>query len=350
MDDREWTVRIGVLINLRAHHNGAKAARLRRVLRRYPSLVSLETTDGRQVPEALTCLLQRGIEILVVHGGDGTLQRVLTELLGNQAAASLPLIAPLRGGRTNMSALDIGSHRDPGIALSALVTAVQQGGVQERIVERPVLRIALDPEGPVQYGMFCGLGVIHRTIALKHKILPPKHFQGVVSSAAFVGALVARALCGSLRGLLTPDPLEITCDGHPLGAREFMLVMITTLERLFLRMRPFWGQEPAPIRLTAITADAPRSVRRAVRVLRGYPPTHDGGYISRNVHEAVIRLHCGITIDGELFAPLPDRTVHITADRRVRFVHSRAVGALALPGRKPFPRLPREQLVGRGTS
>ncbi|MCS6924909.1 MAG: hypothetical protein NZ578_03295, partial [Candidatus Binatia bacterium] len=247
-------MRIGVLTNLRANHNGAKVARLRRALRRYPSLVSVETTEDRQVPEALSCLLRQGIDILAVHGGDGTLQRVLTELLSNMASASLPLIAPLRGGRTNMSALDIGSHRDPGLALSALVTAVQQGAVQQRIVERPVLRIVLGPEVPVQYGMFCGFGVIHRTIALKHRILPPRHFQGALSSAVFVGALVARAVCGSLRGLLTPDRLEITCDGHPLGATEFVLVMATTLERLFLRMRPFWGRELAPIRLTAITA------------------------------------------------------------------------------------------------
>lgn len=326
-------MRIGVLINLRANHNGAKVARVRRALQRYPSLVHVETTEDRQVAEALTCLLQRGIDILAVHGGDGTLQRVLTEVLGNTAAASLPLIAPLRGGRTNMSALDIGSHRDPGIALSVLVTAVQQGVIQQRIVERPVLRIVLDPEGSVQYGMFCGFGVIHRTIALKHKILPPKHFQGVVSSAAFVGTLVTRAACGRLRGLLTPDPFEITCDGHLLGAGEFVLVMMTTLERLFFRMRPFWGRESAPVRLTAITADAPRSVRRAVRVLRGHPPRQDGGYLSRNVHEAVIRLHCGITVDGELFAPRSNRTVQITADRRIRFVCSQPAGTLPLPAR-----------------
>jgi hypothetical protein len=329
-------VRIGVLTNLRAGHNSAKIARMRSVLQRYPHVAAIETADAQQVPEALARLLRQDIGLLVVHGGDGTLQRVLTVLLGDPVSEPLPLIAPLRGGRTNMIARDIGSHRDPGTALSSLVVAAQQGAIQQKIVERPVLRIVLGPEGPVQYGMFFGLGVLHRAIALKHKILPPKHFQGMLGSAAFVGILVARAAFGSLRGLLTPDTLEITCDGQPLEATDFMLVMVTTLERLFLRMRPFWGQEQAPIRLTAIAANAPRSLWGALGIVSGCPPAavlREKGYISRNIHQAVLRLQCGVTVDGELFAPQPDRIVQITAERRVRFVCSRPAGVVSLRGR-----------------
>jgi hypothetical protein len=328
-------VRIGVLINLRAGHNAAKVARTRGILQAYPHVARVETENDQQVPEALAQLLQQGIGLLAVHGGDGTLQRVLTELLRNPASESLPLIAPLRGGRTNMTARDIGSHRDPGVALSSLVVAVRQGTIQRRVVERPVLRVVFGPGGPTQYGMFFGLGVLHRTIALKHRILPPRHFQGVLGSAAFVATLVTRAVFGSSQGLLTPDPLEIACDGHQVGA-EFVLVMATTLERLFLRMRPFWGQEPAPIRLTAIAANAPRSLWGALRIVSGHPPAsvlREKGYISRNIHRAVLRLRCGVTVDGELFAPQPDRTVQITADRRIRFVCSQPAGALPLRGR-----------------
>ena len=48
--------------------------------------------------------------------------------------------------------------------------------------------------------------------------------------------------------------------------------MATTLERLFLRIRPFWGTEQAPLRFTAIAANAARSPVAAWKILRRASP------------------------------------------------------------------------------
>jgi diacylglycerol kinase (ATP) len=318
-------VRIAVLNNLRAGESKAKVSRMLSFLKEHPSIPHVETENNEHVRDALMILQRQGMEVLAVNGGDGTLQRVLSEILGSPIDAPLPLIAPLRGGRTNMSARDIGSHRNPVVALSALLRAIQQGALVQHIVERPVLRIDLGAHCPVQYGMFFGVGVMYRTIELKHRILPKRYFQGLLGSGAFVGTLVTRAIFGSMRGLLTPDTVEVYLDDQQGWADEFLLIMATTLDRLFLRMQPFWGQEVAPVRLTAIAAGARRSFSGALQVVCGYAPDTNiqkTGYASRNVHKVSLRLDCGVIIDGELFPPQPARLVSITADHRIRFVCS----------------------------
>jgi diacylglycerol kinase family enzyme len=294
-------------------------------LRGCPEILHVETDSRDHVPQALALLARREVDILAVNGGDGTLQHVLTEILGNHALPRLPLIAPLRGGRTNMNAVDIGSHRDPVAALSVLTTAARNGALSERIVERPVLRVDVDPGQHPQYGLFFGGGVFQRTIALKHQILPKRHFQGLVGSAVFAGALLTRATLGSVNGLLTPDHLEIHLDDQSVEKGKFLVVMATSLDRILFNLFPFWGQESAPIHFTAIAPGVPRSLPAILRVLRGRPPfpgMPTPGYLSHNVRQVELHLDCGFLVDGELFPPVPGRVVRIGTDQRLRFVRS----------------------------
>jgi hypothetical protein len=104
-------------------------------------------------------------------------------------------------------------------------------------------------------------------------------------------------------------------------------VIATTLERLFLKMNPFWGRERAPIRFTALEPDGRKPVRNVLRVLRGVAPVDEAGatesgYTSHNVFTSQLTLDCGLTIDGENIAPRPGRTVTLTADERLRFVRT----------------------------
>lgn len=318
-------MRISVLTNLRAGRSPTRVARIRSFLKNHPDVVHVETENNDHVPDTLAGLANQGIDILAVNGGDGTLQRALTVMLQDGTFAHPPLIAPLRGGRTNMNAIDIGSQRSPVAALSALLAAAQNGSMAERIVERDVLRIDLGPETGVQYGMFFGAGVLHRAIECKHQLLPERHFQGLLGAGVFTGVLVVRAALGSVRGLLTPDNMEIRLDGKPIGRDAYQVVMATTLARLFLGIRPFWGHEAAPIRFTAIAAGAARTVSTPIRILCGYPPPQrlrDTGYTSHNVRRIEIALDCGLLIDGELFPPRSGRIVRIEADRRIRFVRA----------------------------
>lgn len=323
-------MRIGVLSNPQAGRNPTRTERLRALLDDQPDsehiehIEHVETGPQVRIEEAVAILARRDIEVLAVCGGDGTLQGVLTEILRTNVFARLPFIAPLKGGRTNTGALDIGSQSDPLNALSTLMKVVREGSLDQRIVERPVLRIDLGPDEAVQYGFFFGAGVIHRTTDLKHRILPDQYFQGPLTSGAIVGLVAARALLGSSRGVLMRDHMAIRLDGQPLGYHSFLLAFATTFNSV-MKIRPFWGQEEAPIHFTAIAEGAERLLLAPVRIIQGRSPRSDRpaqGYLSHNVQQVQLQLDCGLFIDGELFQPKPGRIVRIEADQRLRFIHT----------------------------
>ncbi|MGE0824509.1 MAG: diacylglycerol kinase family protein [Candidatus Binatia bacterium] len=316
-------MRLGVLNNLRAGRNPRRSARVLSFLSQHPEVVHVETNQGEHVPEALAILAKRNIDILAVNGGDGTLQHTLTEILDRHVFPQEPLLIPLRGGRTNLSALGIGSSRRPVAALATALKAIRDGTLAERIVTRPVLRVEIGPQSEVHYGMVFGTGLIHRAIELTHRLFPEGRAQGVFGSGVVLATLVSRAVLGKANGVLQPDQVAVALDNLMADSQPFFLVLATTLDRLFLRIRPFWGQEAAPVRMTGIAADAKRPAAAAMGILRGRPPAFvapETGYTSRNVHHLELSLDCGVVLDGEMFAPETGRIVRITADRSVRFV------------------------------
>jgi len=321
-------VRLGVISNFSAGGGGQRAARIREFLHQHPDIPQVEPGGAGGVREALTHLADRGVDLLAVSGGDGTLQRTLTELLTNgEIFPKMPLVAPLRAGRTNMSALDIGSDRHPVHALERLLRASRDNSIQFRLVTRPVLHVDLGPDEPAQYGMFCGVGVIHRAIELVHRVFPYGRSQGVFGSGVVTFSLIARHLTGERDGILNPDDVTIRLDGKPVEGHSFRLVIASTLRRLFLRINPFWGREQAPIRFTALDPESTRQLGNIVKVLRGRVPQDkrgegEHGYTSHNVFTGEIALDCGLTVDGELFPPVPGRVVKLSADDRIRFVRS----------------------------
>ena len=85
---------------------------------------------------------------------------MLTEVLRGGIFPVTPLIAPLRSGRTNMCALDLGSTRNPVRAMEKLLAAAAENRVEPLVVERHVLRVAFEPDGVVEYARVCGVGRI----------------------------------------------------------------------------------------------------------------------------------------------------------------------------------------------
>jgi hypothetical protein len=313
------------LNNLRAGHSRRRVSGLLSVLRRHPEVVHIETDSSHALPETLADLTHEEIDLLILNGGDGTLQHTLTELLSNDALERLPWIAPLRGGRTNMTALDLGARRDPIAALESLLHMAREGRIEELRVDRPVLRIASSRGGPAQYGMFFGVGTIRRAIDLTHRVFPTGRSQGVFGASIVTGALIAKALARPTQGILTPDKLQIAIDDRPVPEGEFYLAIASSLRRLFMRMNPFWGYGPGGVRFTSIASSVQRLAPKVPGILRGRPGrdvTAENGFTSENAQRVEIRLDCGYTVDGETYAPVADERVAISADRRLTFVRA----------------------------
>jgi diacylglycerol kinase (ATP) len=304
-------------------------------LRSHPDVLHVETESAGVMPDALADLARQEVDLLVVNGGDGTLQYILTEMLVSGVFGDrVPLVAPLRAGRTNMSAMDLAAHRNPLRGLEELIGCAKDGRIAERVEPRRVLRVsyghgANSSERSAQYGMFFGAGIIKRAIELNHKLFDHdgqrKIAEGVPGATLVTAGLVGRLITGDRSGILAPDKIQIHLDGHPIDQGEFHLVIASTLSRLFARMRPFWGQGPGGVRFTSLAAPSEKFGKAAMGILRGKPAhwvTPEAGYTSRNVEHAELRMNCGFTVDGELWQPDAERSVTLTAERVVHFVRA----------------------------
>jgi hypothetical protein len=318
-------VQIGLINNLRAGRSNKQVSRILDLLREYPEVQHVETDRAGALPDAIADLARRRIDLLVVNGGDGTLQHALTEILANDPFEKVPTIAPLRGGRTNMTALDLGANYNPVKGLRAVLEAAAAGRIQDRVVDRPVIRIEFDRGRRAEYGMFFGAGMIHRAVSLVHQVFPQGRSQGSFGAGLTTLALVARATLRPTDGILSPDKLQVLLDGAPVPNGEFYLAISSTLQRLFWRINPFWGQQRGGLRFTCIASNAKRFSMAAPGVLRGRPREFvnpEMGYTSRNVERADLRMGCGFTVDGEIYHQTSEEMVTLTADRRVTFVRA----------------------------
>jgi diacylglycerol kinase family enzyme len=319
-------MRIGVITNLKAGSGATDSRRVLDLVRAHPEIKSVVTDRSTNVREVFADFAADEIDVLVVNGGDGTLQRTLTELLTDPAFERHPLIAPLRSGRTNSSARDLGVGKDPVLAMDRIIDLSRNGGVEPHLVRRDVLKVTLDPDGAspeVHFGMFCGFGVIDRAIRETHRRFAAGRAQGAFGGAVMTALLVGRLVMGRAGDILAPDRMAIRLDDESLPDDSFHLVIASTMERVFLGLRPFWGEGDAPVRTTAIAAGVDKSVRKFWRVVRGRTPAVRGelpGYVSRNVECADLTVDCGLTIDGELFDARPGRRVRIEAQQKVSFV------------------------------
>ncbi len=317
-------VRIGFVNNARSERNRRRGtAELEAVLARFPEVARLDFDGVTRLPDIAAELARLSPELIVVNGGDGTVQGLLTELLEHRVLDPLPPIAILPRGMANMTAADCGLRRRGPAALARLLGLGRAGSLGRFLVRRHVLRVeGLQSDYP-QRGMFLGaLGITDAIHLCKSRV----HSLGIKGEAAHLVTL-ARILWGLARGRRPAGMLEggrvaIRFEDGEVREDRLLLVFATTLDRLVLASRPFWNGLAAPFRLTAIRQPAEGLVRRALHVLYGGETRHlpPESFFSRGSARAELELGSEITIDGQFYQPLPGRPLIVTAPQQVRFV------------------------------
>ena len=95
-----------------------------------------------QIGEALRTIARVRPKVLVINGGDGTVQAALTELHnGGHFAMRPPPVAVLPNGKTNLIALDLGAQGDPIEALERLIDARPVAILTPHIVARELIAL-----------------------------------------------------------------------------------------------------------------------------------------------------------------------------------------------------------------
>jgi Diacylglycerol kinase catalytic domain len=286
-------------------------------------LVHVVAEDGQNLAEILADLARREIGLLVISGGDGTVQRLLTELLETRPFERPPPVAILPRGMANMTAGDVGLRGRLTHALPRLLETVRTGGLAGRLERRHVLRVENIKGLPPQRCMFLGAGAIYDAIEFCCRKVYSRGLKGNLGMGLTLGGFLLGGLFGNGdKGPIRGHDIAITVDQRPVSRAPRLLVLATTLDRLVLGARPFWDEGVRPIRFTSIGHPPARLIRSAPKVLYGWRRATLPGdaYVSGGAERLALGLSSAFTLDGELLEPEPRGPLLVTAPDRVAFV------------------------------
>jgi len=228
--------RIALLSNPKSSGNIAQLSRIRDYCADHPDLFHDEVERADQIGEALRTIARVRPKMLIINGGDGTVQAALTEIHnGGHFEEAPPPVAVLPNGKTNLIALDLGAHGDPIRALERLVN-LAQSDLSPHIVERELIALRYDASPHPVIGMFLGgAGLADTMLYCRNKIYPLGLPNGI-SHALTLIALMARMLLRLQSRFLPPKPtlmeLSVRRDGTISG--RFAVLAVTTLEKMLL--------------------------------------------------------------------------------------------------------------------
>ena len=298
------TPNIGVLINPLSGGNLNGLGAIRSVIDENPRVIHRDVQTPQEVLDALLDFSRRNVDLLAVNGGDGTVQAVLTNLYLHQPFSVMPLLAVLQSGTTSMTARDVGFSGSRIRSLQKLFKWAVTGDGEPTIVQRPVLQVQA-PGHQTYYGMFFGASAIYQGIEYFHRKINTKGLRGELGP----GITILRFLWSALRqrsGFIPPIPVSVTVDEKPPQNFDSFVLLVSTLERLFLGIHPYWGIESGPLHYTAVRA-YPRHLLMALPALlrgrRSHVGTNENGFYSHNAHEIKLFLDGGFTLDGQLYTP-----------------------------------------------
>jgi hypothetical protein len=232
-------IRIALLSNPRSTGNRAQLPRIRSFCARHPEVFHYEVEDVDQIAGALNAFAKLRPQVLVVNGGDGTVQTLLTELYhGHYFDGAPPPVAVLPNGKTNLIALDLGASGDPIVALERVIELAREG-VAGHIVTRELIALTHDEGGESEkpvLGMFLGgAGLADSMLYCRNKIYPlglPNGLSHVLTAFALLFSLVLNVRAHFLPEQPGHVKVSLVRDGQIQGI--FSVLIVTTLRRLLM--------------------------------------------------------------------------------------------------------------------
>lgn len=232
--------RVALLSNPRSTGNRSLLPRIRSFCAEHVDIFHYEVEDVGQIGDAIRTIARVGPSVLVVNGGDGTVQATLTEMYhGGHFGAAPPPVAVLPNGKTNLIALDLGAEGDPLAALGRVLALARADRIAEHVVPRELISLS-DGSGRPVVGMFLGgAGLADSILFCRNKVYPlglPNGFSHVLTALAVIVSLLFGIRAAFLPPRPSPVKVSLLRQGQIVG--RFSLLIVTTLERMLLGTKP----------------------------------------------------------------------------------------------------------------
>jgi len=317
-------VRIALLSNPKSTGNLSKLPRIRAFCAEHPDIFHYEVEQAAQIGEAMKTIARVRPCLLVINGGDGTVQAALTELHnGGHFGDRVPPVAVLPNGKTNLIALDLGAQGDPVVALERLLD-IARHDLAAHTVDRELiaLRLGSGEQRPV-IGMFLGGAGLADTMLYCRNRIYPLGLPNGLSHAITAFAVIFRGLFGLKAGFLPPEPsplqVLVSRDGQISG--RFALLAVTTLEKLLLGTG-IRTEGAGRLKFLAIEQRPSSLVRGIVAMLsrKLVKGQHQGVHVEQADEIQIQGDRSSVILDGETFEARTDRPIHLSRAQPLSFV------------------------------
>ena len=300
---------VALLSNPRSTGNRSLLPRVRSFCAANKDIFHYEVEEFGQIAEALRTIALVRPKVLVINGGDGTVQAALTELYhGGHFGENPPPVAVLPNGKTNLIAHDLGASGDPIAALERVLDLARTDLVPH-IVSRELIQLTGGRNGgnerPV-LGMFLGgAGLADTILYCRHKIYPLGLPNWAAHFLTFVLGLVS-VIVGRRSRLLpakwTPLKISVVKSGEMQG--RFAFLMVTTLERLLLNSSMSGaGARPGAMQMLVIERNLFSILGALLAAIRGRLGLSRirGVHFERGDEIRIEGRHSNVILDGETF-------------------------------------------------
>lgn len=315
--------RIALLSNPKSTGNLSQLPRIRAFCAAHPDIFHYEVEKADQVGCALKTIARVRPKMLVINGGDGTVQAALTEIVnGGHFADQRPPVAVLPNGKTNLIALDLGAQGDPVEALQRLME-MAEGDLSDRLVARELIALTSDGATQPVIGMFLGGAGLADTMKYCREKIYPLGLPNGISHVITAIAVLIRQMLGLGGGLLPPKPAPIEVKVRRRGtlSGRFALLAVTTLEKLLLGSDLHTAGK-GPLKLLAVDHRSTSLVRGLVAGLGGRLGRKqvDGVHVEEADEISIEGDNSSVFLDGEMFHARIGMPITLTPAAPLSFV------------------------------
>ena len=317
--------RIALLSNPKSTGNVAQLPRIREYCDSHPDVFHYEVEEVSQIGDAMRIIARVRPCVLVINGGDGTVQATLTELYnGGHFGEQPPPVAVLPSGKTNLIALDLGASGDPIETLERLIELARSDDLARYTVPREL--IALRRPGsdhrPV-IGMFLGGAGLAETMLYCRDKIYPLGLPNSISHGLTAIAYIAQLLLKLKSSLLPPraTTTELVLPERERISGRFALLAVTTLNKMLLSNQ-LGGEGRGPLKVVAIE-ESPWTVLRALvtGLTGGYKGKKMRGFHFEEVDQVTIEgERSRLILDGETFHAESGAPIHLMPAPPLSFV------------------------------
>lgn len=300
---------IGVITNIYSGANKKgkhKKKLLKKIFQNYAIVEKTSRID--QISVVLERFKEQDVKILCIDGGDGTIQKVMTEWIKqNGEDTELPFLIPLRGGTSNATAHDFGIKGDATIISKKVMEELkkfERGEISQFDYEtRNLLKIQASFHPAIEYGFIMANGIVYKAIKKYQDTGDPS----LRTTFSIIAETVMSALLQSYfqQGFFDLYNADIIIDGVHRNAKEFIGVLASALNRLFFHITPFHPEtfDKKGFNFAALSLPANEAARHAFELFRGHrsEALNEDVFFNDRVNEVLINSSEGMMIDGELF-------------------------------------------------